>query len=104
MDGGFFSSGFGLFLLILGQCLLVTVLVLVALAFLMYADRKIWAGVQLRRGPNVVGPFGLLQSFADFLKYIVKEIVIPAGADKVLFMLAPMVSFVLPVIVWAVIP
>lgn len=104
MDGGFFSSGFGLFLLILGQCLLVTVLVLVALAFLMYADRKIWAGVQLRRGPNVVGPFGLLQSFADFLKYIVKEIVIPAGADKPLFLLAPMISFVLPVIVWAVIP
>ncbi len=100
----FFASGFGLFLLILGQCLLVTVLVLVALAFLMYADRKIWAAVQLRRGPNVVGPWGLLQSFADFLKYIVKEVLIPSGADKTLFLLAPMVSFVLPVIVWAVVP
>ena len=100
---GFFEHGFGLFLLILGQCLLVTVFVLVCLAFLMYADRKIWAAVQIRRGPNVVGPWGILQSFADFLKYIVKEIVIPAGADKTLFLLAPMISFVLPVIVWAVI-
>jgi NADH-quinone oxidoreductase subunit H len=101
---GFFSSGFGLFLLILGQCLLVTIIILVCLAFLMYADRKVWAAVQLRKGPNVVGPWGLMQSFADFLKYIVKEVVIPAGADKILFFLAPMVSFVLPVIVWAVIP
>ncbi|PZQ48538.1 MAG: NADH-quinone oxidoreductase subunit NuoH [Rhodovulum sulfidophilum] len=101
---GFFSSGFGLFLLILGQCLLVTVFILVCLAFLMYADRKVWAAVQLRKGPNVVGPWGLMQSFADFLKYIVKEVVIPAGADKMLFFLAPMVSFVLPVVVWAVIP
>ena len=103
MDG-FFSSGFGLFLLILGQCLLVTVFILVCLAFLMYADRKVWAAVQLRKGPNVVGPWGLMQSFADFLKYIVKEVVIPSGSDKILFFLAPMVSFVLPVIVWAVIP
>ncbi len=101
---GFFETGFGLFLLILLQCLAVTVFVLVCLAFLMYADRKIWAAVQLRRGPNVVGPWGLMQSFADFLKYIVKEIVIPAGANKPLFFLAPMISFVLPVIVWAVIP
>ncbi len=100
----FFSSGFGLFLLILGQCLLVTIVILVALAFLMYADRKVWAAVQLRRGPNVVGPWGLMQSFADFLKYIVKEVVVPSGADKILFFFAPMVSFVLPVIVWAVIP
>src|SRR5688500_7573051 len=101
---GFFESGFGLFLLILAQCLAVTIVILVSLAFLMYADRKIWAAVQLRRGPNVVGPWGLLQSFADFLKYIVKEVVVPAGADKVLFFLAPLVSFVLPLIVWAVIP
>ena len=100
----FFSSGFGLFVLILAQCLAVTIVVLVSLAFLMYADRKIWAAVQLRRGPNVVGPWGLLQSFADFLKYIVKEIVVPAGADKAVFFLAPMISFVLPMIVWAVIP
>jgi NADH-quinone oxidoreductase subunit H len=100
----FFESGFGLFVLILAQCLAVTVVVLVSLAFLMYADRKVWAAVQMRKGPNVVGPWGLLQSFADFLKYIVKEIVVPAGADKAVFFLAPMISFVLPVIVWAVIP
>ncbi|HQU70177.1 MAG TPA: NADH-quinone oxidoreductase subunit NuoH [Albidovulum sp.] len=100
----FLATPFGTFLLILGQCLLVTVCILVALAFLMYADRKVWAAVQIRKGPNVVGPFGLLQSFADFLKYIVKEIVVPAGADKAVFFLAPMLSFILPVIAWAVIP
>jgi NADH-quinone oxidoreductase subunit H len=103
MDG-FLDTGLGIFAIILLQCLAVTVFVLVCLAFLMYADRKVWAAVQMRRGPNVVGPWGLMQSFADFLKYIVKEIVVPAGADKTLFMLAPMISFVLPVIVWAVIP
>jgi NADH-quinone oxidoreductase subunit H len=100
----FFDSYFGIFLIILGQCLLVTVLILISLAFLMYADRKVWAAVQMRRGPNVVGPWGLLQSFADFLKYIVKEIVIPAGADKIVFLMAPMITFVLAVIAWAVIP
>ena len=100
----FLATPFGTFLLILGQCLLVTVCILVALAFLMYADRKVWAAVQIRRGPNVVGPFGLLQSFADFLKYIVKEIVVPAGADKAVYFIAPMLSFILPVIAWAVIP
>jgi len=77
---------------------------LVALAFLMYADRKIWAAVQMRKGPNMVGAYGLLQSFADFLKYIVKEIVVPAGADKGVFFLAPMISFVLAVVAWSVIP
>jgi NADH-quinone oxidoreductase subunit H len=101
---GFFETGFGIFLLVLVQCLAVTIIILVSLAFLMYADRKVWAAVQLRRGPNVVGPWGLLQSFADFLKYIVKEIVVPSGADKAVFFLAPMISFVLPLIVWAVIP
>ncbi|MEL7215859.1 MAG: NADH-quinone oxidoreductase subunit H, partial [Pseudomonadota bacterium] len=100
----FFDTNFGIFLVILAQCLLVTVLVLVSLAFLMYADRKVWAAVQMRKGPNVVGVFGLLQSFADFLKYIVKEIVVPAGADKVVFFIAPMIAFVLAVISWAVIP
>ncbi|MBA3324509.1 MAG: NADH-quinone oxidoreductase subunit NuoH [Rhodobacteraceae bacterium] len=104
MGTGFLDTGLGIFVLVLAQCLLVTVVVLVSLAFLMYGDRKVWAAVQLRRGPNVVGPWGLLQSFADFLKYIVKEIVVPAGADKTLFFIAPMISFVLPVIVWAVVP
>ena len=103
MDG-FFDTNLGTAIIIVGQCLLVTVVVLISLALLIYSDRKIWAAVQMRRGPNVVGPFGLLQAFADFLKYIVKEIVWPAGADKALFILAPMISFVLPLIVWAVIP
>jgi NADH-quinone oxidoreductase subunit H len=92
------------FLLIVGQCLLVLVLLLISLAFLLYMDRKVWAAVQLRRGPNVVGPWGLLQSFADFLKFVMKEIVIPAGADRTVFLLAPMITFVLAVIAWAVIP
>ncbi|MCF6273043.1 MAG: NADH-quinone oxidoreductase subunit NuoH [Rhodobacteraceae bacterium] len=99
-----FGFYFGTFLVILGQSLLVIVLVLVALAFLMYADRKIWAAVQMRKGPNMVGVFGLLQSFADFIKYIVKEVVVPAGADKPVFFLAPMVTFILAVVAWAVIP
>ena len=93
----FFETNFGIFLFILGQCLLVTVGILLALAFLMYAERKIWAAVMMRKGPNVVGAFGLLQSFADFIKYIVKEVVVPAGADKVVFFLAPMIAFVLDV-------
>ncbi len=100
----FTNTNLGIVLLILGQCLLVLIPLLVALAFLMYADRKIWAAVQMRRGPNIVGPVGLLQSFADFLKYIVKEIVVPAGADKFVFFLAPMIAFVLAVISWSVIP
>ncbi|WP_238367090.1 NADH-quinone oxidoreductase subunit NuoH [Mesobacterium pallidum] len=100
----FTTTGTGIFLTVLGQILLLLVPLLLALAFLMYADRKIWAAVQMRRGPNVVGVFGLLQSFADFLKYIVKEVVIPAGADKPVFFLAPMVSLVMAFIAWAVIP
>ena len=83
-----FSHGFGLILLITGQCLLITVAVLLSLAFLMFADRKIWAAVQMRKGPNVVGIFGLLQSFADFLKYIFKEIVIPAGSKLIIKLLS----------------
>ncbi|MCL4143243.1 UNVERIFIED_CONTAM: hypothetical protein GTU68_010293 [Idotea baltica] len=77
---------------------------MISLLFLVYGDRKIWAAVQMRRGPNVVGAFGLLQSVADALKYVVKEVVVPAGADKPVFFLAPMASFVLAVIAWAVIP
>ncbi len=100
----FTETNLGIVLLILGQALLVIVPLLLALAFLMYADRKVWAAVQMRRGPNVVGTFGLLQSFADFLKYIVKEVVVPAGADKAVFFLAPMISFVMAVIAWVAIP
>lgn len=100
----FTTHPFGILLLTVGQVLLVVVPLLVALAFLLYADRKVWAAVQLRKGPNVVGAFGLLQSFADFGKYITKEIVVPAGADKFVFFLAPMVSLVMAMIAWAVIP
>ena len=99
-----FSQGFGLILIITGQCLLITIGVLLSLAFLMYADRKIWAAVQMRKGPNVVGAFGILQSFADFLKYVFKEIVIPSGSDKVVFLLAPLITFVLSLVAWSVIP
>lgn len=100
----FWTTPAGWTLVTLGEVLLVTVGVLLSLAFLLLADRKIWAGVMMRKGPNVVGPFGLLQSFADFFKFVLKEIVIPAGADRVVFILAPLTSFVLAFIGWAVIP
>jgi NADH-quinone oxidoreductase subunit H len=100
----FFSSNFGIFVLILAQCLAMTAFVMISLLFLVYGDRKIWAAVQMRKGPNVVGAFGLLQSVADAIKYIVKEVVIPAGADKPLFLLAPVIAFVLALISWVVIP
>jgi NADH-quinone oxidoreductase subunit H len=100
----FLDTGLGIFVLILAQCLVVVVAILVSLAFLLYMDRKVWAAVQLRRGPNVVGPWGLLQSFADFIKFVLKEIVIPAGADKVVFLAAPLLTFVLATIAWVVIP
>jgi NADH-quinone oxidoreductase subunit H len=86
------------------QILAVMVWILLSLAFLLLADRKIWAGVQMRKGPNVVGPFGLLQSFADFGKFLLKEIVIPSGADKTVFLLAPLIAFTLGFGAWAVIP
>jgi len=100
----FFDSGFGLFLLLLGQVLAVTGFVMISLLFLVYGDRKIWGAVQMRRGPNVVGPWGLFQTVADFVKYVGKEIIIPAGADKFVFLLAPLLSFVLALIAWAVVP
>jgi len=100
----FFSTGFGIALLLAAQGLLVIGFVMISLLFLVYGDRKIWAAVQMRRGPNVVGAFGLLQTVADALKYVVKEIVVPAGSDRAVFFLAPMLSFVLAVLAWAVIP
>ncbi|PIY72883.1 MAG: NADH-quinone oxidoreductase subunit NuoH [Rhodobacterales bacterium CG_4_10_14_0_8_um_filter_70_9] len=100
----FWDGNLGQFTIILAQCLAVTVSLLLSLAFLLYMDRKVWAAVQLRRGPNVVGPFGVLQSFADFLKFVFKEVVIPAGADKTVYLLAPLISFVLATIAWVVIP
>lgn len=88
----------------LGQVLLFMLVPLVALAFLLLMDRKVWAAVMMRKGPNVVGPFGLLQSFSDFGKFLLKEIVIPATANKTVFILAPIISFVLAYMGWAVIP
>ena len=100
----FFTTPAGIAVLILAQTLAVVGFVMVSLIFLVYGDRKIWAAVQMHKGPHVVGPFGLLQIIADFLKYVVKEVVIPSGADRTLFMLAPMITFVLALIAWAVIP
>ena len=100
----FLTTPGGVALIVAAQVLLVIGFVMISLLFLVYGDRKIWAAVQMRRGPNVVGAYGLLQTVADALKYVVKEIVIPAGADRTVFMLAPMLSFVLAMIAWAVIP
>lgn len=91
-------------LIMIGQSLLLLVCLLVFIAYILLADRKIWAAVQLRRGPNVVGPFGLFQSFADLLKFMFKEPIIPAGANKTVFLLAPLVSVVLALSTWAVVP
>jgi NADH-quinone oxidoreductase subunit H len=90
--------------IIVGQSVLLLVALLVYIAYALYADRKIWAAVQLRRGPNVVGPWGLFQSFADLLKFVVKEPVVPMSANKVLFLLAPLLTAVLAFAAWAVIP
>jgi NADH-quinone oxidoreductase subunit H len=88
----------------IGQILAILVVLLLTTAYIVHADRKIWAAVQMRKGPNVVGPFGLFQLFADFIKFVLKEIIIPAGANKSVFIIAPMITFVLSFIGWAVIP
>ena len=91
-------------LIILLKSLAVVVAVLVYVAYVVYADRKIWAAVQLRRGPNVVGPWGLFQTFADMIKFVVKEPIIPAGANKGVFILAPLITGFLALSAWAVVP
>src|SRR6476619_1235536 len=91
-------------IIMVAQSVLLLVVLLIAIAYILLADRKIWAAVQIRRGPNVVGPFGLLQSFADLLKFVLKEPTIPASANKGVFLLAPLVSCVLALAAWAVIP
>ena len=105
----FFSSAFWTgflwpLIVMLAQSVLLLVVLLIAIAYILLADRKIWAAVQIRRGPNVVGPWGLLQSFADLLKFVLKEPIIPAGANKGVFLLAPLVTCVLALAAWAVVP
>src|SRR6185295_11577646 len=100
-----FWSSYGLpFALIVAQSLALLVTLLIIVAFLLYADRKVWAAVQMRRGPNVVGPWGVLQSFADLLKFVFKEVIIPDGANKGVFVLAPIISAALSLAAWAVVP
>jgi len=90
--------------LIVAQSVVTIVVLLIVIAFTLLADRKIWAAVQMRRGPNVVGPFGLWQSFADLIKFMLKEAIIPAGANKGLFLLAPILTAGLALSAWAVMP
>src|SRR6195256_647575 len=90
--------------IIVAQSVLLLLLLLIVTAYVLYADRKIWAAVQIRRGPNVVGPWGLLQSFADLFKFVFKEPIIPSGANKGVFLLAPLVTGALALSAWAVIP
>ena len=91
-------------LIIIGQVFLIILPIMGAVAYLTFAERKVIAAMQLRKGPNVVGPFGLLQPLADGLKLLVKETVVPSGANRVVFILAPMLTFILALVAWAVIP
>src|SRR3954463_1608810 len=96
--------GFGWFAATLILVLMIALPLMLAVAMIIYADRKIWAAMALRRGPNVVGPFGLLQSFADGLKVFLKETIIPSGANRGLFLIAPILTFTVALIGWAVVP
>src|SRR3712207_5378465 len=101
---GFLSTPAGILAVTLAQTLALLVPVLLAVAYLTLAERKVLAAIQLRRGPNVVGPFGLLQPFADAIKAVMKETIVPSGANRLLFMFAPMLTFMLAMLAWAVIP
>lgn len=103
MDGIFAAYVLPALIIALKSVVLLVVL-LIVVAYLLYADRKIWAAVQLRRGPNVVGPWGLFQAFADLFKFVFKEPIIPSGANKAVFLLAPFISALLALATWAVIP
>ncbi|CAG4902506.1 unnamed protein product [Acidocella sp. C78] len=104
MEAGFFSSDLGILVITLLRALALLVPLLIGVAYLTYAERKVLAAMQLRKGPNVVGPFGLWQPFADAIKMLFKETVIPDGASRLLFLFAPMITFGLAIIAWAVIP
>ena len=100
----FLATPVGIAAVTLAQTLALLVPVLLAVAYLTYAERKVLGAMQLRRGPNVVGPFGLFQPFADAIKAIMKETIVPSGANRLLFMFAPMLTFGLAMLAWAVIP
>ncbi|MCU0985460.1 MAG: NADH-quinone oxidoreductase subunit NuoH [Acetobacteraceae bacterium] len=100
----FFATPFGTLVFTVGAILFIMVPVLIGVAYLTYAERKVLAAMQLRRGPNVVGPFGLFQPFADAIKLMMKETIVPTGSNRVLFLMAPMLTFALALIAWAVIP
>src|ERR1700680_5309395 len=100
----FWTSTLWPLIIMIAQSVLLLVVLLIAIAYILLADRKIWAAVQIRRGPNVVGPWGLLQSFAALLKVVVKEPIVPAGANKGIFLLAPLVTAMLALSAWAVVP
>ncbi|WP_417617797.1 NADH-quinone oxidoreductase subunit NuoH [Parasphingorhabdus sp.] len=100
----FLGAELGWFVATLALILLIALPLMLAVAMIIYVDRKIWAAMALRRGPNVVGPFGLLQSFADGLKVFLQETIIPSGANKGLFLLAPIITFTVALLAWAVIP
>ena len=106
----FFNTTIGLgyewswFLATIVGILVIALPLMLAVAMIIYADRKIWAAMALRRGPNVVGPFGLLQSFADGLKVFLQETIVPTAANRGLFLLAPIITFTVALIVWAVVP
>jgi NADH-quinone oxidoreductase subunit H len=106
----FFNSTVGMsynwswFIATIVGILVIALPLMLAVAMIIYADRKIWAAMALRRGPNVVGPFGLLQSFADGLKVFLQETIVPSAANRVLFLIAPIITFTVALIVWAVVP
>jgi len=100
----FLATPAGVLALTVAQALALLVPVLLSVAYLTYAERKVLAAMQLRKGPNTVGPFGLLQPFADAIKMLMKETIIPSGASRTLFVMAPMITFSLAMLAWAVIP
>src|SRR6201993_3594259 len=102
--GSFLDTPVGFTIITILEALALLVPLLIGVAYLTYAERKVLAAIQLRKGPNVVGPFGLWQPFADALKMLMKETIIPSGANPVLFLMAPMLTFALAMLAWAVIP
>src|SRR5436190_19975083 len=96
--------GWAWFVATLIDILVIALPLMLAVAMIIYADRKIWAAMALRRGPNVVGPFGLLQSFADGLKVFLQETIIPSAANRALFIIEPIITFTVALVAWAVIP